>query len=63
MRDGDDTSEEAWVAARANYEKRLENLLRFIRRRVGHVIVVGPGLFTAQGEIIEHWEEKKTSLT
>ena len=58
LRNGKDRSEDAWSAARATYEKRLETLLKFIRKRVGHVIVIGPGLFTAQGEIIEHWEDK-----
>ena len=41
-----------------HYERKLENLLRYLKRRVSYITVVGPGLFSAQGEMPNHWSDE-----
>lgn len=40
-----------------HYETRFEHLMKFLRRHVPYIVIIGPGLFTPLGEIIEHWDD------
>ena len=40
-----------------DYSMKFMHLMKYIRSHVKYVMVISPGLYTPQGEIIEHWND------
>lgn len=45
------------VISPEQYQLRLERLLLYLKRRVTYIMIIGPGLYTPNGELIELWED------